>query len=76
MGDSNEKVDYTELSKCSFSDKIKPKRKVTFFQQVQVKEIPLEGKKKESVNDARKRNRAKKRIGPEGSTRRLHHIFC
>ncbi|WP_264377948.1 hypothetical protein [Wolbachia endosymbiont (group B) of Philonthus cognatus] len=46
MGDSNEKVDYTELSKCSFSDKIKPKRKVTFFQQVQVKEIPLEGKKR------------------------------
>lgn len=75
MGDSNEKVDYTELSKCSFSDKIKPKRKVTFCQQFQVKEIPLEGKKK-SINDARKRNRAKKRIGPEGSTRRLHHIFC
>ncbi|WP_374699380.1 hypothetical protein [Wolbachia endosymbiont (group A) of Limnophora tigrina] len=45
MGDSNEKVDYTELSKSSISDKIKPKKKVTFCQQVQVKEIPLEGKK-------------------------------
>ncbi|WP_349968246.1 hypothetical protein [Wolbachia endosymbiont of Armadillidium arcangelii] len=45
MGDSNEKVDYTELSKSSISDKIKPKKKVTFCQQVQVKEITLEGKK-------------------------------
>ncbi|QJT94067.1 hypothetical protein HGO53_01720 [Wolbachia endosymbiont of Diaphorina citri] len=45
MGGSNEKVDYTELSKSSISDKIKPKKKVTFCQQVQVKEIPLEGKK-------------------------------
>ena len=42
MGDSNEKVDYTELSKSSISDKIKPKKKVTFCQQVQVKEITLE----------------------------------
>ncbi|WP_264375502.1 hypothetical protein [Wolbachia endosymbiont (group B) of Sphaerophoria taeniata] len=45
MGGSNEKVDYTELSKSSISDKIKPKKKVKFCQQVQVKEIPLEGKK-------------------------------
>lgn len=45
MGGSNEKVDYTELSKSSISDKIKPKKKVTFCQQVQVKEITLEGKK-------------------------------
>lgn len=45
MGGSNEKVDYTELSKSSISDRIKPKKKVTFCQQVQVKEITLEGKK-------------------------------
>uniref|UniRef100_A0A3B0IWB3 Uncharacterized protein n=1 Tax=Wolbachia endosymbiont of Aleurodicus dispersus TaxID=1288877 RepID=A0A3B0IWB3_9RICK len=41
MGGSNEKVDYTELSKSSISDRIKPKKKVTFCQQVQVKEITL-----------------------------------
>lgn len=75
MGDSNEKVDYTELSKCSVSDKIKPKRKVTFCEQVQVKEIPLEGKKGKCKRHKEKKQ-SKKRIGLEGSTQHLHHIFC
>lgn len=65
MGDSNEKVDYTELSKCSFSDKIKPKRKVTFCQQVQVKEIPLEEKKGECKR--RKRKKQKTQLWERGA---------
>ncbi|WP_395461054.1 hypothetical protein [Wolbachia endosymbiont (group B) of Ablattaria laevigata] len=65
MGDSNEKVDYTELSKSSISDKIKPKKKVTFCQQVQVKEIPLEEKKGECKR--RKKKKQKTQLWKRGA---------
>ncbi|WP_143689053.1 hypothetical protein [Wolbachia endosymbiont of Nilaparvata lugens] len=60
MVGSNEKVDYTELSKSSISDKIKPKKKVTFCQQVQFKEIPLEGKKGKCKRHKEKKQSKKK----------------
>lgn len=61
MGGSNEKVDYTELSKSSISDKIKPKKRSHFVSKSKLKKFHLK-EKKESVNDTKKRNRAKKEL--------------
>ncbi|WP_246038607.1 MULTISPECIES: hypothetical protein [unclassified Wolbachia] len=58
MGDSNEKVDYTELSKSSISDKIKPKKRSHFVSKSKLKKLHSK-EKKEHVNDTKKRKRNK-----------------